>query len=273
MSPPLTEASNDHRPDLGARGVVAVLTPAENPTVEPEFSVLAPPDVNLLTARMHSPASDMFTRLKAYETQLDNWLAPFGDAPLDAIAFACTGSSYLVAPEDRHPGTLQRTGGSCPVVGAAGSIDQALQSLQARRIILVSPYPAALTAPAKTFWAGRGYDIVEVAQAPEHKGGGHPIYSRTAQSLLTAMRQADRLGPSDAIIALGTGAPSLPALAVASLETDTPILSSNLATVWALSNALSGRSEPFKAWLNADAPWRERLWTRFPATHDRLRDA
>lgn len=273
MSHSLTEVPNALRPDLGARGVVAVLTPAENPTVEPEFSVLAPPDVNLLTARMHSPEPDMFTRLKAYESQFENWLAPFSDAPLDAVAFACTGSSYLVASEHRHPGTLQRTGGPCPVVGSAGSIDQALQSLQARRIVLVSPYPAALTGLAKTFWAACGYDIAEVVQVPEHEGGGHPIYSRTAQSLLTAMRQADRRGPSDAIIALGTGAPSLPALAVASLETYTPILSSNLATVWALSKALSGRSEPFKAWLDADAPWRERLWTRFPATHDRLRNA
>ena len=93
MSSSLTEASGALRPDLGARGVVAVLIPAENPTVEPEFSVLTPPDVNLLTARMHSPAPEMFTRLKAYETRLENWLAPFGDAPLDAVAFACTGSS------------------------------------------------------------------------------------------------------------------------------------------------------------------------------------
>ena len=168
---------------------------------------------------------------------------------------------------------LQRAGGPCHVVGAAGSIDRALKSLQACRIVLVSPYPAALTTPAKTFWAACGYDVVEVVQAPEHEGGGHPIYSRTAQSLLTAMRQADRLGPSDAIIALGTGAPSLPALAVASLQTDTPILSSNLATVWTLSNVLSGQAEPFRAWLDADAPWRERLWTRFPATYDRLRNA
>lgn len=273
MSPSLTEAQNDRGLDLGARGVVVVLTPAENPTVEPEFSVLAPPDVNLLAARMHSPASDMATRLKAYEARLEDWLAPFGDAPLDAVAFACTGSSYLVAPEHRHPDVINRTDGPCPIVGAAASIDKALQSLQARRIVLVSPYPAALTAPARAFWSACGYDIVEVVQAPEHEGGGHPIYSRTAQSLLTAMRQADRLGPIDAIVATGTGAPSLPALAVASLETATPILSSNLATVWALSNTLSGRSEPFRNWLDVDAPWRERLWARFPATHDRLRNA
>ena len=151
ISPPPVRAASgvEHdRPDLGARGVVALLTPAETPTAEPELSLLLPPDVNLLTARMYAPASEMSARLRAYETRLEEWLAPFGDAPLDAVAFACTGSTYLLGPSRRRPEALKRRHGPCPVVCAADALKDGLQSLRAQRIILVSPYPAALTEAA-----------------------------------------------------------------------------------------------------------------------------
>ena len=49
--PPLRPASGVERdrPDLGARGVVALLTPAENPTAEPELSLLPRPGAGPLT--------------------------------------------------------------------------------------------------------------------------------------------------------------------------------------------------------------------------------
>lgn len=274
-APPIKTSIDRMRPDLGARGVVAVLTPAENPTVEPELSVLTSPDVNLLTARMLAPAPEMLDRLTAYETQLERWLTPFGDAPLDAVVFACTGSSYLLEQERRHPLAIQRGGRPCPVVGAASAIEQGLQSLGAGRIVLVSPYPSSLTAHAAAYWSARGYQIAAVIETAEATGAGHPIYSKTAETLLAALRQAARQGPADAIVAMGTGAPSLPALAVASLETSTPILSSNLAAAWALDNILSDGpgATPLAHWLRPDAPWRERLWNRFPAVRDRIAGA
>lgn len=266
MSRPLNKA---FRPDLGAGGVVALLTPAENPTAEPELSVLLPPDVNLLTARMYAPDDDMGERLRAYGRGLSGWLAPFGDAPLDAVAFACTGSSYLLPPDERPEAPLMRNGAACPVVCAAGALEAALASLGASRITLVSPYPAGLTVTAASYWRARGFDIVAVHDTPAAEGG-HPIYSKTASTLLGALRGA-LTEPTDAVVVMGTGAPSLAALSVASLETSTPILSSNLCTAWNVANVLSGRAQPIGAWLAAEAPWRTRLAQRFPTVIDRLR--
>lgn len=275
-SPPLRPASGVERdrPDLGARGVVALLTPAENPTAEPELSLLMPPDVNLLTARMYAPASEMSARLKAYETRLEEWLAPFGDAPLDAVAFACTGSTYLLGPSRRRPEELKRRHEPCPVVCAADALKDGLQSLRARRITLVSPYPSALTEAAQDHWRGAGYDVAAVIQSPLAHGAAHPIYGQTAATLLTGLRQGLKAGVADAVIVMGTGAPSLAALAVASEETDVPILSSNLATAWSVAHQLGLEDRPLiTEWLASDAPWRERLWSRFPSVRARLKSA
>jgi maleate cis-trans isomerase len=273
-TPPPTRAaplSGDGGPDLGARGVVALLTPAENPTAEPELSVLLPPDVNLLTARMHVPGVEMADRLRGYETRMTEWLTPFGDAPLDAVAFACTGSTYLLGPSRRRPETLQRRAGPCPVVCAADALKDGLESLSARRITLVSPYPAELTEPAAAHWRAAGYEITAVVQSPLAQGASHPIYGQNAASLLAGLRQALDAGPVDAVVAMGTGAPSLAALAVASAETSVPILSSNLATAWSVARNLGIETRPsIAAWLATDAPWRERLWSRFPTAHRRL---
>jgi maleate isomerase len=59
--------------DLGARGLVGLLTPRENPTAEPETSVLLAPDVALLAARMQSPAPSMAQRLIDYGRDLRPW--------------------------------------------------------------------------------------------------------------------------------------------------------------------------------------------------------
>lgn len=257
------------RPDLGAQAVVALLTPAENPTAEPEISTLLPPDFNLLTARMYAPGVDMHERLRRYEQQLPQWIEPFGDAPLDAIAFACTGSSYLLSPEQRCTSQITRANGPCPLIAAARAVERALHSLGARRIALVSPYPPALTEPATAYWSALGFEPAFVIQAPPSKVAGHPIYTQTAPDLLAVLREAAVAKGIDAIVATGTGAPSLPALAIASLETDVPVLSSNLATAWAVCQDL-GHTETLQNWLSADAPWRARLATRFPTALARL---
>ncbi len=256
------------RPDLGAAGVVALLTPAENPTAEPELSVLMPPDVNLLTQRMYSQNPQMEDRLCDYGRGLDHWMVPFGDSPLDAVGFACTGTSYLLPPEHRPPVSLMRGSQTCPLVAAAPALEAALRSLYAERITVLSPYPQGLTEAALAYWRARGFDVVHVQTTPA-ASQGHPIYSKNAAVLLTALRQAQAV-QTDAIVALGTGAPSLPALAVATLETETPILSSNLCTAWGLVGAMKGVPGPIRDWLAPQAAWRHRLQSRFPTALERL---
>jgi len=80
-------------------GLLGVLTPQANTTVEPEFSILLPPGAAMLTARLVSNKPKLNERLVDYVAGLDATCVQFANAPLGAFAFACTGSSYLIGPE------------------------------------------------------------------------------------------------------------------------------------------------------------------------------
>ena len=80
-------------------GLLGVLTPQANTTVEPEFSILLPPGTAMLTARLVSNKPKLNDRLVDYVAGLDATCVQFANAPLGAFAFACTGSSYLIGPK------------------------------------------------------------------------------------------------------------------------------------------------------------------------------
>ena len=68
-----------------------MLTPQANTTVEPEFSILCPAGFAYLNARMTSDKETIEARLVDYALSVEHQLQQFGNAPLDAIAFATTG--------------------------------------------------------------------------------------------------------------------------------------------------------------------------------------
>lgn len=77
------------------RGLIGVLTPQANTTVEPEFWIMLPPGVAAINARMMSSKEALEARLVDYLENLDATIAQFANAPLGAIAIATTGTSYI----------------------------------------------------------------------------------------------------------------------------------------------------------------------------------
>ena len=243
--------------------VIGVLTPQANTTVEPEFWCLLPPDWSLLNARLTSTGGDVEARLRDYAQNLEERCEQFANAPLRSIAFACTGSSYLIGHEqeealvnelsDRHGRTL---------VTAARAVREALGVLGARRISLVSPYPASLTRAAVRYWESVGLEIVAIQGAAVAGDSFHPIYAMSPQASSLAVRAlADQ--PGDAIVLLGTGMPTLATLAEPRAAGAAPVLSVNLALAWA---ACGGESGPvtLPAWLDG-GHWLPRYRLLFPA--------
>ena len=82
--------------EYSKNGLVGVLTPQANTTVEPEFRVLWPKNVGMINARMISNKNTIADRLLDYVDQIESTLTRFANAPVDAVAFGCTGASYLI---------------------------------------------------------------------------------------------------------------------------------------------------------------------------------
>ena len=168
--------------EYAPRGLLGVLTPQANTTVEPEFAALLPPGVGMLNARMTSGKATIVARLLDYLASLDDWAAQFANAPVGAVAFACTGASYFagVAAEEAAVARISAARG-VPFLTAGHAMRDAFHALGARRIGLVSPYPQDLTEAAVAYFTALGFEVARVAGSEQRDGVFHPIYAMTAE--------------------------------------------------------------------------------------------
>lgn len=250
--------------EYAPRGLVGALTPQANTTVEPEFSILWPAGVAMINARLVSPKAALEDRLVEYFEQLEEAATQFANAPIGVIAVACTGASYL-AGFDRERETLRRLEDrrGVPVFTAASAVVDALQTLGAERIGLVSPYPSTLTRKSVAYWEAQGFRVGAVASVTTDARQFHPIYSIPAQGAAEAL---DLLGDKalDAIVMLGTGMPTLQPILDTPEVGGAPVISCMLCLAWRAVVALDRQSpseETLRAWIDGQ-DWRPRLAAR-----------
>lgn len=191
-----------------------------NPTVEREMRRLLPPDFNYVVGRLVGTENDSTERLRAYAEQLPNSLAQFGGMPLTAVAFACTASSYLIGRdgEDRISATLD-----VPVLWAARAIAGALERIGARRIAVVSPYPAPIHWAGLEYWRATGLEIVADQRVEISSTDTRAIYALTSKDAAAAVARATQSG-ADALLLSGTGMPTLDLIAP---DRAPPVISTN----------------------------------------------
>ncbi len=248
--------------EYGRRGLVGVLTPQANTTVEPEFAILLPPGVAMINGRMVSHSPDMQTRLNDYFERLAEWPAQFANAPIDVLAVACTGASYLVGA-DREAALVRAASAQLgkPIVTSGLAVVDALRALDARRVAFVSPYPRALTEVSVSYWAAFGLEAARVVEVGAAAGAFHPIYAMPASDARAALDGLEGDTGLDAVVMLGTGMPTLQPILERPRAAGVPVLSCMLATGWRSVLAISGE-QPNRANLLAwiDAPeWAQRL--------------
>ena len=254
-------------PEYGERGIVGVLMPPANPTVEPELSVLLGPDMAVLAARLVCRFNGDRDRPVDYLESLDTTLEAFGNAPLQVVGFGITSSTYLVGCA-REAEILERIQArrSYPVVTAAQAVESALKALGARKLALLSPYPKWMTDAGVAHWRGRGFEVMQVLQLGELRADTSGIYALGSGAAIEA---AAEVRDADAVLITGTGMPSLAALNRLNGPGRVPVISSNLCLAWSMDAVLRGGD--LASWLAADAPWRGRLAQMFPAALRRVK--
>jgi len=248
--------------EYAPRGFIGVLTPQANTAVEPECAILLPPGVGLLAGRLVSASPVMEQRLTDYFDTIDASVAQFGSAPLRALGFACTGSSYLKGrtwEEDKFGRISQRLG--CTATTSALAVIDALHALDARQIALVSPYSESLTAQSVAYWQSHGFKVDAVARVTaSNPDNAHPIYGLGSDAALQAVNSL-RGKAGDAVVMLGTGMPSLRAIMAAPRVDGAPVFSCTLALAWRCTRALEAAecsAASLLAWI-AGTHWKESM--------------
>lgn len=237
----------------GKAGLLGLLTPQANTTVEPEFWALLPPGWSLITARLTSAEGSMEDRLADYNDSYAATAGQFANAPVTSLASACTGASYLIgkAAEVELVNAVEAECG-VPFLTSALAVTAALRALDARRLALLTPYPESLNTASVTYWTSQGFEIVARAGPWLRQDAFHPIYAMDSVGVLQTYEDLACTG-ADAVLMLGTGMPTLGAL-LQGRERGLPLaLSCNLALAWAATqgrrwDALDAASLP--GWLD-----------------------
>lgn len=248
--------------EYAPKGLIGSLAPQANTTIEPELAILLPPGYAAINGRLVSGHPGMEERSVEYFRQLEPAARQFANAPLKALAFACTGTAYLIGAEAEDRGieqAQQRLG--YPVITAATAIVSALQTLGAERIGLVSPYSGRLNQACAPYWQSRGFDVVaKTPAAARDDGSFHPIYSLSSAD---AERALGRIAEQDldAVLLLGTGMPTLAAIRNRPRVGSAVVLSSMLCLGWRSVVAAGGLKlvrQDLLDWVGAKH-WGDRL--------------
>ncbi|WPH18122.1 maleate cis-trans isomerase family protein [Variovorax paradoxus] len=230
----MSAAANAMDREYSATGLFGVAVPQANPIVEPEFAALMPAGVGVIATRLQGSRTDSGNRLIQYLENLDASLDAYDTARPDALAYACTGSSYLVSPEEekqRIDAAQQRAG--YPIITATSAILQALDHLRISRVALLAPYPQWIIDASRLYWERAGLTIVDESSSMIDGADTRHVYRIRTSSVINAASQLKTEG-AQAILISGTGMPTLRAMPEIAHLTGLPILSSNLCLAWAL---------------------------------------
>ncbi len=222
------------RVEYAPKGLIGLLTPQANTTVEPEFSILMPPGYAHVNARLVSDKATIEERLLDYLEVAEQVAGQFANAPVEALALGCTGASYLAGRESEER-LLARLGASRGITAftAATALVDCLAHMGARRIALATPYPEGLTQKSVAYWKSHGLNVVKTASATTDSATFHPIYSLSAEQAGGVLGELGSLSGVDAVVMLGTGMPTLaPLLSANRHGQGVPVLSCMLCLAW-----------------------------------------
>ncbi|NKE43263.1 arylmalonate decarboxylase [Roseomonas frigidaquae] len=215
---------------------IGLLAPSANPAVEPELRDLLVPGAALHVTRLPvMPGTTLEQRNAAYPAAIAAALGDFGALALDAMVVGLTGPSYALPPteDEALQDRLAATAGS-PVLLAARAIALSVQALGRPRLLLVSPYPGWLTERAERYWRAAGLTLVDSLKLSETFRAYEMSPEEVADGLARLSPPADC-----AVLLSGTGMPTLDAMQWMQGRIGVPMLSSNLACAFAVSQRLA----------------------------------
>lgn len=173
-------------------------------------------------------------------------------ARVEAVGVGYTAGSYtggVAWDESLRSAIVDQT--SCRAYTAASAIVDALDHLSVRAVAVFSPYSPEVNERAAAYLQESGLSVTGVAgEQPDGPAG-----DVTAEMILANVRQLDR-GGADAVLISCTGLRTLGLVELLEDELGMPVVSSNLALLWAMGAGagiqLSGPGRLMRATTRAE---------------------
>ncbi len=208
---------------LAPRAVIGVMTPAMNTVVQPELELLRPDGVTNQMQRFRLGGD-------AISDDLPDEAAKLMDCSPLAIAVGLT--------TDAGPGGPDKLQARCadisakvgvPVLGASQADYEALRTLGANRVGIVTPFNAEVDAVVQANTEDAGFDVVAI------KGTEAPSLPEICETPLDKIRDVFAqvaASECDVILQVGTALPVVALLAELEATHGKPIVACNAAVYW-----------------------------------------
>lgn len=229
----------------GAKTRIGLISLSTDIAIERDFGHMVPDDqMGLYTSRIRLdwPNTDeTFLALADRIPDAASVLVP--NIRLDAIVFGCTTASTLIGSE-RVEALVQSKRPGVKVTNPARAAVEALKALDAKRIVLVTPYTVQMTGNVVRFFEKNGIDLVSVTCTgfdTDENIGRVP-----ASAFIDATMSAERKG-ADAVFISCTATKALDIIDDLEKRVGLPVVTSNQAAFWHAAR-LGGWTTPIEGY-------------------------
>jgi maleate isomerase len=192
--------------------------------------VLAGRAVNLLHARIPAQAHVTPDDLALMAGEMSGTAARLPDG-LRAVAYACTSGATVIGPA-RVQDLVQKAHPDVPVTNPMSAVIAGLGALGVKRIALVTPYVAEVTAPMIAYLADHYIEVV--SEVSFGQSNDWTVARIAESSTRAAMLEAGRAEGVEAVFASCTNLRTFGVIGAVEAELGVPVVSSNQALLWHL---------------------------------------
>jgi maleate cis-trans isomerase len=229
---------------MSSRRRIGVLLPSTNTTVEPDFYRVAPAGVSIHAQRLWATEEMTPGSADGMNAEIEDAARYLATAAVEIIGYCCTGGTFYRGPA-YDAEVVRRIAEAARVraVSTAAAIADALRSIGARRISVVTPYLEWENERLRAYYETLGFEVLGVEGDPQASALGYRgICDCSPQSVLEFALTA--CAPeADALVCSCTAWRSLEVVAELERRLARPVVTANQATIWALFTAL-GITDP-----------------------------
>ncbi|CAB3782766.1 maleate cis-trans isomerase family protein [Pararobbsia alpina] len=214
--------------DYGSRGRIGVIVPSGNSVAEPQIRAMLPPGVQAYVTRLPllGSSSEELINMASQARQAANLLT---DAGVECLAFHCTAAStYSVELNDLINRQVQ-VSEKAHSFATADAIVHALRCVDARRVVLLTPYIEPVNEREVAFLTHHGFEVIacEGLQINTNKE-----MAELPPSTFIEMALRNQRDDADAYLISCTAVRSAECIEALEASLKRPVITSNQAMVW-----------------------------------------
>lgn len=212
----------------GWRLRLGMLVPSVNRVVEPELPSMLPEGVAVHTTRLRLVGGGP-DELLAMTEKLEEAAELVSHAGVDLIVFHCTAvSTFDVGMEARLKARITKTTGK-PAITTSEALVAAFRALNAKRIVLLSPYPRDVNEREVVFFRHHQISVLHEVGLDLQGGAAYADVEPAAWYKLAMANQRD---DADAYFLSCTTIRATPVIAMLERDLGKPVVTSNQAMIW-----------------------------------------